>query len=368
MELLNASSASHDALFAIPREPIMDVLSATNTSQSSLFKLQREPISDAALSYLGLAFKLILNPTLEVLGIAVNVINMVVFYKMGLSDGVTQNFFILSISDGLITSIALVNSVTYILQTMVYAGKDIHVEMVHLASFLATTFPQNFSLITTVVIAVVRCCCVAMPLRVKYLITARRQLAAILIFSASALGILLYAFTPIKVIFIHSERVNSSLPMFIELRWAAYALFTNIFFYIGFIIVIICVIILSISLNQSTKFREKSASGSGPMSGSDGAGQAKEGRKEARIVQTVVFLCVIFILCYLPTMIFSLFGQIEPEFSATGFYRNANVFFLMFLEMSLMVNANVNIVIYYLYNSRYRTVFLTMFGAEIQSK
>ena len=343
---------------------IMDILSATNTSQSSLFKLQREPISDAALSYLGLAFKLILNPTLEVLGIAVNVINMVVFYKMGLSDGVTQNFFILSISDGLITSIALVNSVNYILQTMVYAGKNIHVEMVHLATFLATTFPQNLSLITTVVIAVVRCCCVAMPLRVKYLITARRQLAAILIFSACAICILLYAFTPIKVIFVHNERVNSSLPMFIELRWYAYTLFTNVFFYIGFIIVIICVIILSVSLEHSIKFREQSTSTVVASPSSESVGQKKDGRKETRIVQTVVFLCVIFILCYLPAIIFSLFGEIEKEFSATGFFRNANVFFLMFVEMSLMVNANVNIVVYYLYNARYRTVFMAIFNTD----
>ncbi|KAK3742841.1 hypothetical protein RRG08_064240 [Elysia crispata] len=337
-----------------------------SSSQHALLTAAREPISDEAIGYLGVVFKLIVNPTLELLGTCANIINMAVFYKMGLADGVTQNFFILSFSDLLFTAIALLNSLTYILQTNVYAGREVYVEMIHLASYLSATFPQTFSLVTTAVIAVVRCCCVAMPLRVKYLITARRQLAAILFFSASALCMLLYAFTPLRVIYIYNERVNSSLPMFVELRWYAYTLFTNIFFYIGFIIVIICVIILTISLNQSSKFREKSSSGGTSTSGSDGAGQTKEGRKEARVVKTVVFLCVIFILCYLPTMIFTLFGQIEPEFSATGFYRNANTFFLMLLVSSMMINANVNIVVYYLYNSRYRSVLLAMFGAKQQ--
>ncbi|GFR80302.1 chemosensory receptor A [Elysia marginata] len=338
MELFNNETASHNAMPAI----------------------LHEPISDEELSYLSLVLKLIVNPALEVLGIFANFINMAVFYKMGLSDGVTQNFFILSMSDCLILAIALVNSITYILQERIYAGKHPYVEIVHLASFLATTFPQTFSLIITVVIAVVRCCCVAMPLRVKYLLTAGRQLAAILVFSTGALCMLMYAFAPLRVIYIHSERVNSTLPMFINLKWYAYTLFTNIFFNIGFVIVIICVIILTISLNRSSKFRETSTSGA------DVTKQTKEGRKEARVVKTVVFLCIIFILCYLPTMIFSIFGHVESEFSKTGFYRNANIFFLMFLEFSLMVNANVNIFVYYLYNSRYRTVFRSMCGVKEQ--
>ncbi|RUS75398.1 hypothetical protein EGW08_016837 [Elysia chlorotica] len=343
----------------------MDALNASSSQELALVSVSREPISDEVISYLGFIFKLVVNPSLQLLGIVANVINMAVFYKMGLSDGVTQNFFILSFSDWLFSAFALVNSLTYILQAQVFGGREVHTEFVHNASYLAATFPQTFSLITTVVIAVIRCCCVAMPLRVKYLITARRQLAAILIFSASALFILLYAFTPIQVMYVHNARVNISLPMFMEIRWYTYTLFTNIFFYIGFIVVIICVIILTISLNRSTKFREKSSSGGGAgTSGTETSGQAKEGRKEARVVKTVVFLCVIFILCYTPTVIFTLFGTVEPEFSATGFFRNANAFFLILIVTAMMVNANVNIFVYYLYNSRYRAVFMSMFGEQ----
>ncbi|GFR62922.1 chemosensory receptor A [Elysia marginata] len=332
------------------------------TSITSLFFTRRETISDEALVYLGLAFKVIINPILAFLGIVANLINITVFFKMGLSDGVTQNFFILSITDGLMCVFSEINSITYILQTQVYSGTSVYVEFVHLACFLAATFPQTISLITTVVIAVVRCCCVAMPLQVKYLLTARRQLAAILVFSTSALSMLLYAFTPIKVAFVHNDRVNSSLPMFLEIRWTAYTLFTNIFFYIGFVVAIICVIILTISLNRSSKFRETSTSAKTTEPSTDTSGQAKEGSKETRIVKTVVFLCIIFILCYMPTLVFALFGQVEPEFKSTGFYRNANIFLLMFLEMSMMVNANVNIFVYLLFNSRYRDVFKTVFS------
>ena len=53
-------------------------------------------------------------------------------------------------------------------------------------------FPLGVSIITTTVIAVVRCCYVTMPLTVQKSITARRQLAAILVSSALYMGIILW--------------------------------------------------------------------------------------------------------------------------------------------------------------------------------
>ncbi|KAK3755886.1 hypothetical protein RRG08_056154 [Elysia crispata] len=132
--------------------------------------IQKGLISDITLRYFGLIFKLVLNPILGILGISANGINLAVFYKMGLSDGVTQNFFILSISDCLVAATALVNSASYILQTTVFSGSgvaELHANVVYWTSVVAVIFPQKVSLVTTVVIAVVRCCCVAMPLQVK---------------------------------------------------------------------------------------------------------------------------------------------------------------------------------------------------------
>ncbi|RUS82996.1 hypothetical protein EGW08_009233 [Elysia chlorotica] len=324
-------------------------------------------ISDTALASLGVLFKLVLNPTLGALGTCANTINIVVFYKMGLSDGVTQNFFILAVSDGCIAMGSLVSSAAYLLQTTVFlglGGAEHQVQVVYWATLLVGTFLQMTSLVTTVVIAVVRCCCVAMPLKVKFLITAPRQLAAILVFSGGSISALIYFFSSARVVIVHNPVTNGSLAFIAELRWYEYTVFSNIFYYVGFMVIITCVIILSINLKRSATFRGASTSGAYGTSGCAADGQGKDGRREVRVVKTVVFVSVVFILCYIPNMAFTVTGSLVSGFSADGVYRNANMLVLMMTEASLLVNASVNIFIYYFNNSRYRTLLDAIWRKE----
>ena len=338
-----------------------------NTSVDSI--TQPGLISDTALAHLGVLFKLVLNPTFAAMGLCANTINIMVFYKVGLFDGVTQNFFILAIADGGFAVMSLANSMAYILQSTVYVGlggSENHAQLVYWCTALAGIFPQSVSMVTTVVIAVVRCCCVAMPLKVKFLITARRQLAAILIYSSIAVFMFIYSFSPARIVVVHNPVTNGSLAILVGLKWYECTMFTNISYYIGFIIVIICVIILSISLNRSSKFRETSTRAG--QSISDSAESQGKDSKEARIVKTVVFVSIVFILCYLPTMTFSVIGTLVKEFSADGVYRNSNLFNIMFMEMSMLINISVNIFIYYFFNGRHRAVFNMVFGFEKNTK
>ena len=337
-----------------------------NNSAISYPSQPQAVISDSALANLGVLFKLVLNPTLGTLGTCANSINIVVFYKMGLSDGVTQNFFLLAVSDGCIAFGSLISSAAYLLQTTVYlglGGPEYQVQVVYWATLLVGPFLQNTSLVTTVVIAVVRCCCVAMPLKVKFLITAQRQLAAILVFSSGSIAVLIYFFSPGRIVLVHNPLTNGSLAMLGDLRWHEYTVFSNIFFYIGFIIVIICVVILTFSLKRSSSFREKSTSGSATRNSAADT-QGKDGRRETRIVKTVVSVAVVFILCYLPSMAFTVTGSLVRGFSAGGAYRNANMLVLMLTETSLLVNASVNVFIYYFNNSRYRSILNTMWDKD----
>ncbi|RUS87230.1 hypothetical protein EGW08_004982 [Elysia chlorotica] len=267
-------------------------------------------ISDTVLDLCGLFFKLILNPTLGVAGVCSNVINMAVFFKMGLRDGVAQNFFILSISDGIFSAAALANSVAYILVQVVRGeagGIELEMQRFYWASFFAVPFPQNVSLITTVVISVVRCCCVAMPLRVKFLLTAPRQLAAILIPSAAAILFLLYVFAPMRTVYLKNPQTNKQSVVIVGYRWAMYTLYSGITFYTSFISVIVCVVILSVNINRSSNFRR---SASGPSSSN------QNGRKETRVVKTVVLVAVVFIVCYTPHLLYSIVKAFLAEFTS----------------------------------------------------
>ncbi|GFR97844.1 hypothetical protein ElyMa_001003900 [Elysia marginata] len=101
---------------------------------------------------------------------------------MGLRNGVNQNFFILSIADALQGVMALCNSMCYILEWFELHPKAVSYFVLDGLLEIAYAFPLYVSLITMMVIALVRCCCVMMPFTVQRILTARKQLAAILFF------------------------------------------------------------------------------------------------------------------------------------------------------------------------------------------
>ena len=212
-------------------------------------------------SYLNYFVKLIVNPALGLVSIFLNIINMIVFYKMGLSDGIAQNFFILSLCDCLCAVTSFFNTMAHMARTIIryfigYGGLEQVIHILYQGSYFSIPFPQNYSLITTVVIAVVRCCCVAMPLKVKHLITVKRQLAAILFLSGIATLILVYVYAPLKMFHVLNLATNTTEAYFLGARWQTYTIFNNILCYGSFIICITCVIILSTSLNKASRFRD----------------------------------------------------------------------------------------------------------------
>ena len=224
--------------------------STTDISESNFPHIRLN--SDSVLTYLVLIFKLILNPVLGVVGVCANAINVVVFFKMGLSSGVTQNFFILSISDALLAVSGVVNSSAYASELILRAcrghrGSAVKAQLVYRLSFYAPPFFQSISTTTTVVIAVVRCCCVTMPLQIKAVITASRQLAAILLFSLLSWSGLLYAFSPLRVTYREDAQTNRTSANVEGSRRLVFVVVTNAIFFVSFLTLVGCVVILSVS-------------------------------------------------------------------------------------------------------------------------
>ncbi|GFO26210.1 peptide receptor gpcr [Plakobranchus ocellatus] len=297
-----------------------------------------DSLGDIVMFYAGVILKLYVNPALALGGILVNIINTFIFYKMGISDGVTQNFLILSIFDGILSICAAINSLCYILLTTIFTrgSPTAHnIQAVMWSTIISWPFSQTISCITTTVIAVVRCCCVALPLQVKQVLTARRQLIAIFIFSACTAGLLLYVFIPSRLALLTDPTTNISRAVYVGQDYETLNIFTNIFLYITFVIIIVCVIILTISLNQSSKFRDKSSSSNE---------KSKEKSREIRVVQTVILVALIFIVCNLPTIILSIIRQVVDGFSIQGHRRKLGNGLLCVVRTNLLPAA-LNIII-----------------------
>ena len=247
-------------------------------------------------------------------------------------------------------------------------------QIVYIASFYSTPFPQNYSLITTVVIAVVRCCCVAMPLKVKFVLTAGRQLSAILLLSGIATSVLLYVTAPLNIYYVENPVANATEAYFRGARWSVYSVFNNIVSFGGFIICIACVIILSTSLSKASRFRiSKTVETSntnwetiGKSSVRDA--KSKERQKTTRVVRTVLLVSVIFIVCNVPNIALYLLKASVEGFGATGKYKNSNRLGIIVAEVFLLISGCLNTIIYVFCNSRYQGIFLAVFGTIKASK
>ena len=328
---------------------------------------QTEASDGKILGYIGIGLKLVLNPTLGTAGVCVNLINAAVFLKQGLLDGVTINFFILSISDGLFAVASVVGSTGFIVEFILkthdgLGGSVIDAQLVYWGALFAAPITQTISVIVTVVIAVVRCFSVVMPLKVKSILTTKRQVAAILVLSAIPTSVYFWAFNPLRPLYVSNPQTNVTVAAyFVGAHWAAYIVVRNTTFFGGFVIIGVCSVVLSVSLKRSSKFREASSSGK-EKTGSDPERKSKDKRRDARVVQMVMMVSAAYIVCSLiPFIYLVLFLTL---FGMGSSYGNLNDFLLTLSESGILTNGIVNIFIYYFYSSRYRITLLAMVGVD----
>ena len=311
---------------------------------------------DLVLGYIGFLLKLYINPFLGFSGIFINIINAAIFYKMGLTEGIAQNFFILSVSDGILAVSSLVFSMSHILLNTSYTHGGPIAELLQTVHWIAMScwpFSHIISFITTTVIAVVRCCCVTMPLRVKEILTARRQLCAIAVFSLIGHIVVIYCFAPITFIRMTDPMSNTTQIAIAGIRYYMVDIFTGTFLNFAFVIVVACTIILIFSLKKSSKFREKSSSASGSVE------KKREKSREIKTVQTVILVATIFIVFDLPPLILST-ARLATA-SSSLYVGGILEFFILFMETGMMLNINANIFIYLGFNTRYRNIFKKIF-------
>ncbi|GFN84089.1 chemosensory receptor a [Plakobranchus ocellatus] len=329
----------------------------TNTTfEDSSVSIVHEFISDAAFHYIIIAIRLILNPALGITGTCTNLINSAAFFRMGLTDGITQNFFILSISDWVLSVMALINFLSGVLYHIVYSDDEtlrLHPLILYQISAVSQIVSQQVSAVVTIVIAIVRCCCVALPLRVKYLLTASRQLAVILVFGGLSTFVITFCFAHGHFAYHLDTKTNKSHYGLVGVKWYTFAVFSNIYFYSSFSIVIICLIILSTSLYRSYKFRKTTTI---PFS----SVHMRRINKEIRIIKTVVLVSAIFLVCYSVQVFFSILRNNIKGFSPQGEQKNAAFTFLVIHETFSLINANANIFIYFFFNTRYRITAKTL--------
>ncbi|GFS23829.1 chemosensory receptor A [Elysia marginata] len=132
--------------------------------------------------------------------------------------------------------------------------------------------------------------------------------------------------------------------------------------WILFITMIACVALLCFKLFEASKvhsllIRNAKAPGEATASTKGSEDNSRLSPKDVHVVQSVVLVCSIFIVAQLPALLYSTVRVVNPDFDHGGrLVRLFGIFANVSLTFSLL-NATLNICVYYNYNSKYRSIF-----------
>ncbi|CAG5129864.1 unnamed protein product [Candidula unifasciata] len=314
--------------------------------------------------------------TLSFFGIISNTMNMATFIAMGLNDGVTISFLVLSFFDliYILTSFSLGITVAFSTCeriTPIRFPVEPYGLVVILGNIMILLITTN--VLATTFIAVARCMCVVKPLQFKNWFTVSRTVCFMAGFAIFAVAI----YTPILANMGMVTRLDNKTKISRPTLWLPRHRedIKNVIFMIidmiipmsTEVIVLVCIMLMANSLQDSFRFRQtsqmqtcsKDKSTHDDKSSEELSPKGKLSGKELHVVKQVTLISVIYIICNTPKILISLAGVIEPEFRIG---RRYNYFYMTlngvrkYLEI---INATINTFIYYRYNTKFKTTLIS---------
>ncbi|GFR96713.1 chemosensory receptor A [Elysia marginata] len=317
-------------------------------------------------------------PIIVVFGIFANILNIILFLKVGAKDNVTILLIALSTSDLafllLITPTVSGHFTYYIVRPSSWPFDRV---LLNLILYWPAYTAFDLSSYISVTLGVMRCACVAMPLRFKLVFTKARTLKwlVFLVFTAVALRIPVLMVN--RVAWRRDPVTNVTAPYLATVnRDFLYKVgdILNRVLVINFtyVTMIACLFILSFKLYQSSKMRRSLALQTPQATDKTSkkpAGVQTMSSRDLQVVKSVALVCTIFVITQLPYVVSSTIRLAYPVSSNKG--SLSLVLMLMFRSVNgtcSYLNASVNIFVYYNYNSKYRSVFCSTLCLSAKQK
>ena len=311
-------------------------------------------------------------PVLILVGLVSNTVNIVVFLKVGVKDSVSTLLLMLSISDFLFLSIFSLTILT--LSFSPFGTLNIPaLHVVHFLTFWPAVTIYDYSAYISVFLGVARCACVAMPLRFKSVFTVKRTVAALLVLFLSDVLLHLPILTVFRLGWVRDPSTNTTSLSLVRDSFVVHVYKQKIndvlneisIPWVTFIIAVSSVALLSFKLFESSKVRSSSFANNTPNTYNT-RGKSTElkqtnshklSSKDVAVVQSVILVCSIFIVAQLPSLIYTQIRSSSLEFNERGRLRFLASIYIKVSWTFYMINASVNIIVYYNYNNKFKSVF-----------
>jgi hypothetical protein len=306
-------------------------------------------------------------PPIVLCGVVLNVINMVVFSRQGLRDRVTKCLMVLTVTD----TCYLISLFTYRAYAIASLFSKSMGEWWRVSIFVMVGVYNVFadcSVCITMLIAVERCVCVLLPLKVKALMSTRNAVLYALVVVVCVPANLLFCFK-YRVVTYPDPLTNAT-------RYAAalttlslrYPFITKMHDYVNvlvpftsFTVVIASTILISVRMRRVLSWRQTSAN----VSSSTVTSQKE--RREAAVTRMLTTLCVLFTACLVPYVVSALLRLAVPDYNPEGRYSNTLLATTGLMHVFFSSNASINFVVYVTRSSKFKATLARMLGRPVTS-
>ncbi|GFO25760.1 chemosensory receptor a [Plakobranchus ocellatus] len=322
------------------------------------------PILSAEVYIVLIAFLSYAIFAVAMIGIASNILVIVTCTKIGFSEPINISYLAQGISDLMASIVRFWGAICF-----VFDAKNSRLPFDPSSISITTSFTpgQGFEKITAFITAFItleRCLCVQFPFHVKRIVTKRKTMFAIVMIYLFGFGPsnLSYIGFPFKWVFSSAQNrtILAVVPFETPLRYISsrglLLYYGTILHSIALLIVWVCTIYLAVGLKKIATTRKEYFKHS--ISKDDK-------QKEHRVIKSVFLLAVTYLACSTPTAATLLVPHFEPEFSSIKGLRRISLVSLFSSGLLTQLNSSANLFILLYVGSKYRQVFLALFGMKV---
>ncbi|XP_005094264.1 probable G-protein coupled receptor 139 [Aplysia californica] len=297
---------------------------------------------------------------LSLFGVVTNVLNMVVFVKIGFQESMNISLMGLAVSDLLSLVSMIFISICF---NPLFANAPLPFSVDEIMYMVGGPPHVCFARITSLITAFItfeRCLCIAVPLKVKRIITPGRTKAITLFFFILIFSVfspfyygnnLVWAFDTARNATMFKIVSRDNHVLLETITFITHGVVISTF---SFVFTIFCTIVLAFKLTSKTKWRQATATRG------DGSSEGR-GLKDKRVVKMVAFISTMFIVCFLPATLLHFVMALEPNFRFGKTYHNVYMISWSVSFVTETVNSSFNFFVYLKMSSKFRTVFLKTF-------
>ncbi|KAK0053343.1 fMet-Leu-Phe receptor [Biomphalaria pfeifferi] len=314
----------------------------------------------------------LIRSCLALLGIMGNTINVLTFISMGLKDGVTTSFMLLSMSDSsyLVTVIARSAAFAFMVSEILSDYQTwfpVEPYGVYKFSGHSGRIPYILSNLITTLIAVMRCLCVAWPINFKSDFTKKLALVLVTFFTLFALLSYLPVLIFMSMTWQFDHRLNASRPALWlspereEVKDVVWTARDALLPFITQVIMITCVVIMNNHLKSSYRFRHRDNKPSLIRRGifmKPKNWSPKLTGKDLQVLHQVLLITSVYIVCNTPTILINITSLLDRKLSIDLYYRNIYLSVTGCKHLFQTINSSFSVLVYYKYSSRYRHHFI----------